>query len=358
MKIYFVSIALLVSCVGAVAAGDGASKEPGYRQMRPGVPVTPMIGAPEKSDTKGAMTPLKPAAPVPIPMTAVPMSPGCADPAVDLSVQLLSKTSATQGRIRITAIVKNVGQVAWAATSYTHHLSGLLTSKYNEQNYNGQPLEPAQKINGLGVGQQVALTHEMNWTAQQNALYPKFIVRVSEAGQADYSKTPQEKLNCRTDNDRKEIGPGEVNILFGDIPPPSAPVTIQSYKTEFGVVIASIHYNRAAEGSARINGSVEPPHSGKGAELSVLGKTGTVNLRVGVTCATKGEGKGEKSIGGKALVKADGVKLSYGLSESLSGGPLGSSWVPVGVVSHVVPYAQICDDSMAPSGLSAPKPQY
>ncbi len=346
MKIYFVSIALLMGCAGAVlAAGDGASKEPGYRQTRPGmaVPVAPTV-------------PPKPAAPSPAPMTAVPMSPGCADPAVDIGVQLLSKTSATQGRIRITAVVKNEGQVAWTATSYTHYLNGLLTGKYNEQNYNGQPLEPAHKINGLGVGQQVTLTHEMNWTAQQNALYPKFIMRVSDAGQADYSKTAKEKLNCRTDNDRKEIDAGEGNKLFGDIPPPPAPLTIQSYKTELGAVIASIHYNRAADGVARIRGGVEPPHSGKAAEVSINAKTGTVNVRVGVTCATGGDGKGEKNVGEKGFVKAEGVKLSYGLSESLSAGPLGSSWVPAGAVSHVVPYAKICNDPMTPTGLAEPKP--
>lgn len=218
-------VIILCGCWIAAPFAAGKSGEYGTNEEKPPLPAPKLV--PDKGeanvDNLKRVTPPAPKQ-APAPMTAVQMVPQCADPAADIQVHLLSKTDATHGRIRVTALLKNVGATPWTSTSYTHRLNGILGMKYNEQSYNGQAMAPPHPVTVLGAGQQViVLEREMNWTAQYNTQYPKFVARTIESGQADYTKTPQEKLNCRADNDRKEIGTAEVNKLFGDVPPPPMP---------------------------------------------------------------------------------------------------------------------------------------
>lgn len=271
--------------------------------------------------------PVTPVPPVVAPVPAPPRQPQCADPAGDIKLQLLSKAAANKGRVRVTGVVTNAGATAWIATTYTHRLRAVLAVKVNESSPSGTPVA-TRDLNGLGAGQSVTLDYELDWEAKANAQYPKFMIRFNETGQVDYQKFPLYRPDCRTDNNVKQISAADINALFGPLPPPPAPLKIQSYRLSGGtktgkIVETMLAYQRDGSGAARLSAAVTAPHAGTADAVSIAGTSGSATVRVRIDCR-------KQTSGG-----AGPVRITYTLTQLLST-PLGSTWIPAGSVSHTL----------------------
>ncbi|MDH3513721.1 MAG: hypothetical protein OEM83_02495 [Gammaproteobacteria bacterium] len=264
-----------------------------------------------------------------------PSTPGptrCADPAADNEVVLVSKFGPASGRVRITGIVTNRGTTAWKPTTSTHRLRMVLASKNSAADPETQ-LAPPVDIFQLEPGQQYRIDHQVNWDANLNAAFPKYIVRFSDAGQVG-AKAGQYNPNCRTDNDRREIAPSDINRLFV-ARPPDPPLRIQDYRLLGGVGINTVEttlsYSKNSANAGKITASVADPDSGTANAIPVSGSTGNTKLRVHVPCDRKNIPN---------FVQPD-VSITYRLWGSLilHGG---SGWVPGYSVEQTIPYRELC----------------
>ena len=263
---------------------------------------------------------------------SVPSS--CADPAADIEIDLVSKTGPMTGRVRITGIVRNLGSAAWNATTPSHRLQMVLAQKNSETHTNGNPVEPPVAVAQLLPGQLYRIDHQMNWDANKNTLYPKFIVWFSETGQVGaypVSYSP----DCRSDNNRKEITAADINKLFVSPPSPGQPLKVQNYRLLGGVgvntVEAILAYDRSSATAGKITASVAAPYSGTTDEVLIAGNSGTAKIRVHIPC----DNKDASSPPSRPVV------ITYRLLSSLSF-PGGSNWVVSFSAEQPIPYRELC----------------
>lgn len=258
----------------------------------------------------------------------------CADPAADIEVALVSRTGPVTGRVRITGIVRNLGSVAWTPTSPSHRLQMVLAVKSSEAPPNGVPAEPPIAIAQLSPGQQFRIDHQMDWEANKNTAYPKFIVRFSDLGQvgvypASYSP------DCRSDNNRKEITAADINRLFTPAPSAVQPLALQSYRLLGGVgvntVEATLVYKKISAAAGKLTASVAAPYSGTADQVPMAGSSGSVKIRVYIPC----EHKDASSLPSRP------VAITYSLWSRLSF-PGGSNWVASFSTEQSIPYSELC----------------
>lgn len=263
---------------------------------------------------------------------SVPSS--CADPAADIEIALVSKTGPTTGRVRITGIVRNLGSAAWNATTPSHRLQMVLAQVNSAAHPNGEPVEPPIAMAQLLPGQQYRIDHQMNWEADKNTLYPKFIVSFSDSGQVGAypgSYSP----DCRSDNNRKEITAADIDKLF--VSPPSAdkPLKVQNYRLLGGVgvntVEAILAYARNSTAAGKITATVAAPYSGSSDEVPIAGHSGTAKISVDIPCDNKDE------LG----LPLRPVVITYRLFSSTSL-PGGSNWVVSFSTGQAIPYRELC----------------
>jgi len=257
----------------------------------------------------------------------------CADPAVAIEIALISQTGPTSGRVRITGIVKNLGSVAWNATSSTHRLQLILAQKNSDARPNGEAVEPAIAIAHLSPGQQFRIDHQIDWEVKAMASYPRFIVQLFNVGRAGRSPAPA-RLDCRADNNRKEITPEDIDRVFGPAPTSGLPLSIQGYRLLRGIggktVETTLVYNRVSAAAGKITVSVAAPYSGTADEVPISGKTGAAKLRVDIPCDHR-DGSSDSSM----------VTITYRLWGSF-GQPGAASWVAGFSTEHSIPYKEMC----------------
>lgn len=262
------------------------------------------------------------------------MPSGCADPAADIEVTLVSKTGPTTGRVRITGIVRNLGSVAWDATTPSHRLQMILAQRNSEAQPDGDPVEPPIAIAQLLPGQQYRIDHQMNWDANKSTLYPKFVMWFSNFGQVGaypVSYSP----DCRSDNDRKEITAADINKLFVSLPSAGQRLKVQNYRLLGGVgvntVEAILAYDRSSAAPGKVIASVSAPDNGTADEVPIAGNSGTAKIRVYIPC-------GNKDV---SNLLPRPVVITYRLLSSLSF-PGGSNWVVSFSTGQPIPYRELC----------------
>jgi len=257
----------------------------------------------------------------------------CADPAVTIELALVSKTGPTSGRVRITGIVKNLGSAAWNATSSTHRLEMVLAQKNSDARPNGEAVEPPIAIAHLSPGQQFRIDHQIDWEVKPMVSYPRFIVQLFNVGRVGVSPASA-RLDCRADNNRKEIAPKEIDRLFGPAPTSGLPLIIQGYRLLGGTGVKTVEttlvYNRVSGAAGKITASVAAPYSGTANEVPIAGKTGAAKLRVDIPCDRR-DGSSDLSM----------VTITYRLWGSL-GQPGAASWVAGFSAEHSIPYKEMC----------------
>ena len=267
------------------------------------------------------------------PRSSVSSPAPCADPAADIEIALVSKTGPTSGRVRITGIVKNLGSAAWTATSSTHRLQMVLAQKNSDAHPNGAAVEPPVAIAQLAPGQQFRIDHQIDWEVKAKASYPGFVVHFSNVGRIGAAPASLH-LDCRADNNRKEITPADINRLFGPSPPSGAPLSIQGYRLLGGVGVNTVEttlvYNRASDTAGKLTAAVAAPYSGVAEEVPISGKTGSARIRVNVPC--------ERQDGSDPAPK---LTVTYRLWGSL-GQPGAANWVAGFSTRHSIPYGEIC----------------
>ena len=257
----------------------------------------------------------------------------CADPAADIEIALVAKTGPTSGRVRITGIVKNLGSAAWTATSSTQRLQMVLAQKNSEAQPNGETVEPPVLIARLAPGEQFRIDHQIDWEVKAKASYPRFVVHFSNVGRMGAAPASRH-LDCRADNNRKEITPEDINRLFSPPPPSGAPLSIQGYHLLGGVGVNTIEttlvYNRASDTAGKLTATVAAPYSGVAAEVPISGKSGSARIRVNVPCDRRdGSGPSPK------------LTVTYRLWGSL-GKPGADNWVAGFSTQHSIPYGEMC----------------
>lgn len=277
----------------------------------------------------------KPVAPA-APLTAVPVQPRCADPAADIRVELLSKTAATSGRVRITGVLRNAGAAAWVPSKYGHRLVAVLAIKTSEAQPNGTPVVSGLSIDGLAPGQERRISYETNWEAKYGAQYPKFLMRFHHSVIPDYSARPGYDPNCRSDNDRKEIAATVVAALFGPLTPPPPPLRAVSHRMSGGDLEAVLAFAKDGDSAARIRTGAVP--RGTADEVAVSGRSGTATVRVRGVCTGTPAGT---------------LQLTHELVVTAGFGPLGSATVSVGSLEQRLSLAALC--LAQPAVPSAPK---
>lgn len=276
---------------------------------------------------------------------AVSSAPGaipCADPAADIELALISKTGPSAGRVRITAVVKNLGNAAWTATSPSHHLQMVLARRDDGARPEGEPLQPAIAIRQLLPGQQYRIDHQLDWEAGKHAAYPRFLARFSDAGQAAARHTPL-RPDCRPDNNRREITVADIDKLFQ---PPAPPLLkIESYRLLGGVGVNTVEtrlvYRRVAANVAKLTASVAAPYTGTSDDVPLSGDSGTAKIRVHIPCDAQ-ETPG---------TNPPPVTITC-RSWSTLGLLGGSGWVPGFSVEQSIPYRELCGPG--PAGNSKP----
>jgi hypothetical protein len=258
----------------------------------------------------------------------------CADPAVDIQIALISKTGPTTGRVRITGIVKNNGSAAWVATSPSHRLHMVLAQQNSAARPDGNPVEPAIAIVQLKPGKQIKIDHQVNWDARTSASYPRFIVRIFNVGRIG-SHVALSSLDCRTDNNRKEVTVADINKLFGPVMPSGPPLKVQGYRLLGGVGVNTVEttlaYSRASSGAGKITASVAAPYSGISDDVLIEGKSGLARIRVNIPCNDM-EGSNRPPTP---------VTIFYRLWGSL-GLPGATGWVVSFSAEHAIPYREVC----------------
>ncbi len=263
----------------------------------------------------------------------------CADPAADIEVALISKTSPTVGRVRITGIVKNLGPAAWTATSPSHRLQMVLARGDAGARSEGEPVQPAIAIQQLAPGQQYRIDYQTNWDTDRKDSHPNFIVRFFESGQIG-TRSAAYRPDCRSDNNRKEITAADINRLFQPAAP-EKPLRAQSYRLLGGIGVNTVEtqlaYTRGSTNAGRLTASVAAPYTGTSDEVPINGSNGAVKIRVHIPCDVKGTSGSDPRP----------VTITYRLWGSLSL-PGGSGWVPSFSVEQSIRYRELC--SLSPTG--------
>ena len=267
---------------------------------------------------------------------AVSSAPGaipCADPAADIELALISKSGPGSGRVRITGVVKNLGNAAWVATSPSHRLQVVLAQRNSKARPEGEPVQPAIAIQQLAPGQQYRIDHQVDWETAKHASYPRFIVRFFDSGQVG-ARPAAYSLDCRSANNRKEITAADINWLFQPAAP-EKPLKTQSYRLLGGVGVNTVEtqlaYNRSSANAGKLTASVAAPYSGTSDEVPISGKSGTAQIRVHIPC----------DVNETSDPNARPVTITYQLWGSLSL-PGGSGWVPSFSVEQSIPYRAFC----------------
>jgi hypothetical protein len=266
--------------------------------------------------------------------SSAPASVSCADPAADIEMTLISKTGPTTGRVRITGVVKNLGTVTWVATSPSHRLQMVLTQQDSEANPLGHPVQPPIAIAQLSPGQQLRIDHQMSWDTSKSTSYPRFIVKFSDSGRIG-AYPARYHPDCRTDNNRKEVTPADINKLFGPAAPSGKPLTVQSYHLLGGVgantVEALLGYSKTSAAAGKITASVAAPYRGTSSEVPIEGNSGSARIRVQIPCDIQND----------STVPSHPVDITYRLWGSL-GLPGNSRWVVSYSTEHSIPYRELC----------------
>ena len=265
---------------------------------------------------------------------SAPGSSACADPAADIEVALISKTGPFTGRVRITGIVKNLGNTAWKSTARNHRLQMVLMQKNSDTHSSGDPVEPPLAVSHMKPGQQFRTDHQVDWNAKTNLSYPGFIVRLSDSGRVGgypLSYIP----DCRSDNNRKEISAADINKLFNPAPASGKPLEAQGYRLLGGVggntVESTLVYKKTSSAAGKITASVAAPYSGIADEVPVTGNTGNAIIRVRIPCDREAP----------PGLPSRPVAITYRLWNSL-GQPGTSRWVAGFSTEQFIPYGALC----------------
>jgi hypothetical protein len=257
----------------------------------------------------------------------------CADPAADIELALISKSGPTAGRVRITGIVKNLGNAAWTATSMSHRLQMVLARRNSEAQPEGEPIQPAIAIQQLAPGQQYRIDYQTNWDTDKKDSHSGFIVRFFELGLVG-TRPASSRPDCRSDNNRKEIAAADIDRLFQPAAP-EKPLKAQSYRLLGGVGVNTVEtqfaYSRSSVNAGKLTASVAAPYTGTSDEVPINGSSGTAIIRVHIPCDVK-----ETSD-----PNAQPVTIIYRLWASLSL-PGGSGWVPSFSLDQSIPYSALC----------------
>jgi hypothetical protein len=270
--------------------------------------------------------------------SSAPGATPCADPAADIELALISKSGPAAGRVRITGIVKNLGTVPWAATSPSHRLQIVLAQRNSRAQPEGEPVQPAIAIRELAPGQQYRIDHQLDWETAKHASYPRFVVRLSDSGQAGAPPAAY-SLDCRSANNRKEITAADINRLFQPAAP-EKPLKVQGYHLLGGIGVNTVEtelaYHHSSANAGKLTASVAAPYSGTSDEVPVSEKSGTAQIRVHIPCDAK-ETSGPV---------ARPVTITYRLWSSL-GLPGGSASAPSFSIKQSIPYHELCGSGPA-----------
>ena len=257
----------------------------------------------------------------------------CTDPAADIELALISKSGPIAGRVRITGIVKNLGNAAWVAASPSHRLQLVLARRNSEAQSDGEPVQPAIAIQQLAPGEQYRIDYQTNWDTDKKDSRPGFIVRFFESGQVG-ARPASSRPDCRSDNNRKEIAAADIDRLFQPAEPEKS-LKAQSYRLLGGVGVNTVEtqlaYNRSSSNAGKLTASVAAPYAGTSDEVPINGSSGTAKIRVHIPCDMK---ETSDPI-------AQPVTITYRLWGSLSL-PGGSGWVPSFSVEQSIPYRALC----------------
>jgi hypothetical protein len=268
---------------------------------------------------------------------AEPGATPCADPAADIELALISKTGPSAGRVRITAVVKNLGNAAWTATSPSHHLQMVLARRDAGARPEGQPVQPAIAIRQLAPGQQYRIDYQTDWDTDKKAPQPRFIVRFFDSGQAG-TRPANYRPDCRSDNNRREITVADIDKLFQAAAPP--PLKVESYRLLGGIGVNTVEtrlvYRRGPSNVAKLTASVAAPYTGTSDDVPLSGDSGTAKISAHIPCDAQ-ETPG---------VNPPPVTITYRMWGTL-GLPGGAGWVPGFSVEQSIPYRELCGPGSA-----------
>lgn len=267
------------------------------------------------------------------PTASVPTATPCADPAADIELALITKSGPGAGRVRVTGIVKNLGNAPWVATSPSHRLQMVLARRNSGAPPEGEPVQPAIAIQQLAPGQQYRIDYQTDWDTGKKDSRPGFLVRFFDSGQAG-NGTVSSRADCRSDNNRKEITAADIDRLFQPAAP-EKPLQVQGYRLLGGVGVNSVetqlNYARSSTNPGKLTTSVAAPYTGTSDEVPINASKGTAKIRVHIPCDVK-----EVSD-----PNPQPVTITYRLWSSLSL-PGGSGWVPSFSIEQSIPYRTLC----------------
>jgi len=146
----------------------------------------------------------------------VPPKPTCADPAAhSIGFSVVSKTSPTTGRVRITGVVKNVGP-----DPYVSHI--FKPTAFLSETNSFRP-KAERTFEKLAHGEEITLVYERDWPPKPpTPLPPTYYLWI------DFPP-PKTTLggaepDCNRSNNHKERNGAEINGLFlGPVAPPPTP---------------------------------------------------------------------------------------------------------------------------------------
>lgn len=255
----------------------------------------------------------------------------CADPAADIELALIARTGPGAGRVRITAVVRNLGGAAWTAAGPAHHLQMELARRDAGTPPEGKPVQPAVAIRQLAPGEQYRIDYQTDWNADVKASRPRFIARFFETGRTGDPAVPRH--DCRTDNNRREIAVADIDRLFQAAP--ESPLSLRSFRLLGGVGVntleAHLAWRRGPARAGKLSASVAAPYAGIADEVPLEGDGGTAKIRVHIPCDA-GQTPGPRPAP---------VVITYRLWSTL-GLPGGAGWVPGFSVEHAIPYHELC----------------
>jgi len=187
-----ISIAILAVGTTTWAGGPGGPTVPGPA-------ASPGLGERLKEQERKEL--------LPKPKFPIPLAKECRDPAADsLTFQVLSRDRAhpTQGRIRLTGMVKNVGNVAFE--SDPRQASAQLT----EQSPGGRPaIRAQQNIANLAPNATITLTHELAWDTARE--FPPTFTLLLSYDPDIYLDANKKNDDCNQNNNRKELTGEQIN---------------------------------------------------------------------------------------------------------------------------------------------------
>lgn len=264
---------------------------------------------------------------------SAPAATPCADPAADIELALITKSGPGAGRVRITGIVKNLGNAAWVATSPSHRLQIVLARRSSGAPLDGEPVQPAIAIQQLAPGQQYRIDYQTDWDTNKKDSRPGFMVRFFDSGRTGNGSVSS-RVDCRSDNNRKEIAAADIDRLFQPAVP-DKPLQLQSYRLLGGIGVNSVEtqlaYVRSSSNPGKLTASVAAPYTGTSDEVQINGNNGSTKIRVHIPCDVKETPD----------PNLRSVTITYRLWGSLSL-PGGSGWVPSFSIEQSIPYRALC----------------